>query len=248
MSLLERLPTPTVIAHRGASAHAPENTLTAFREAVAQGAHAIEMDAKLTQDGQVVLFHDMHLGRTAPGTARIRDTRLEDLRRLDASFGFPGGFPPTQIPTLDEVLAAIALPLNIELTNYNDRFDDLPERVAALIAAHQAQDRVWISSFNPVALVRFHRALPQVPLGYLVYPRPWSRLLYRVLAPYLPHQAFHPHFSLVTPAEVRRQHRAGRRVYVYTVNDPALMRRLVAWGVDGFFTDDPALALRTLAS
>lgn len=249
MSLLDTLPRPTVIAHRGASAYAPENTLEAFRLAVAQGAHAIELDAKLTHDQRVVIYHDMRLGRTAAGAARIRDTNLADLEQLDASQGFPGGYAPTHIPTLDVVLEAIAphLPINIELTNYNDLFDDLPQRVTELVTRYQATERVWFSSFNPIALHRIARLLPQVPRGFLVLPGSRGWLIYRTFAPFIPHQAVHPHVSSVTPALVRHHQRRGKRVYVYTVNSPSVMRRLFALQVDGIFTDDPVLAQRVIA-
>lgn len=244
MSLLEQLPRPAIIAHRGASAYAPENTLEAFRLAVAQGAHAIELDAKLTHDRRVVVFHDMRLGRTARGTARIRDVDLVDLEPLDASQGFAGGYAVTHIPTLDAVLAQLAgqIPINIELTNYNHLWDDLPQRVVELVLRFQATQRVWFSSFNPLALARVARLLPQVPRGFLVLPGARGRLIYRLFAPFIPHQVVHPHFSLVDAAWLRRLHRRGKQVFVYTVNDPWEMQRLFALGVDGIFTDDPVLA------
>ena len=248
MNLWDELPHPTIIAHRGASAYAPENTLEAFRLAIAQKAHAIELDAKLTHDKQVVIFHDQRLGRTAAGSARIRDVDLATLEALDASRGFAGGYAPTHIPTLAQVLAAIAphLPLNIELTNYDAPFDDLPQRVAELVERAQATQRVWFSSFNPIALHRIARRLPQVPRGFLVSPTARGRLTYRLFAPFISHQAVHPHASLVNVAWVWRHHRRGKRIFVYTVNRPAVMRRLFALGVDGIFTDDPLLAQRVL--
>ncbi len=249
MSLLEQLPRPAIIAHRGASAYAPENTLEAFRLAVEQGADAVELDAKLTHDQRVVVFHDMRLGRTAQGTARIRDLDWDKLASLDASRGFAGGYATTHIPTLDDVLEQVApaLPINIELTNYNRLWDDLPQQVAALVEQFQAVQRVWFSSFNPVALARIARLLPTVPRGFLVLPGVVGRLLYRVFAPVISHQAVHPHFSLVSPTWLRWVRRRGKRVYVYTVNDPQEMRRLFALGVDGLFTDDPPLARRVWA-
>ncbi len=249
MNLLDALPRPTIIAHRGASAYAPENTLAAFWLAVEQGAHAIELDAKLTHDGRVVVYHDQRLGRTAAGQARIRDVDLAELAALDASQGFPGGYPPTHIPTLDAVLEAVApkIPINIELTNYNALWDALPQRVAELVVRYEAVDRVWFSSFNPVALYRVARLLPQVPRGFLVLPGARGRLVYRLFAPLISHQALHPHVSAVHPALVRAQHRRGRRVFVYTVNSPPVMQRLRALQVDGIFTDDPLLARRVFA-
>lgn len=244
MSLLDQLPRPTIIAHRGSSAYAPENTLEAFRLAVDQGAHAIELDAKLTHDRQVVVFHDMHLGRTAEGTARIRDVNLADLESLNASRGFAGGYAATHIPTLDAVLEQVApqIPINIELTNYNHLWDDLPQRVVERVLRFQATQRVWFSSFNPLALFRVARLLPEVPRGFLILPGSRGRLIYHLFAPLISHQAVHPHLSLVDAAWLQRMHRRGKRVFVYTVNDPQEMQRLFTLGVDGIFTDDPILA------
>lgn len=249
MSIFEQLPRPTIIAHRGASAYAPENTLAAFRLAVTQGAHAIELDAKLTRDKRVVVFHDMRLGRTAQGSARIRDVDLADLGPLNASHGFAGGYAVTHIPTLDDVLAQLAkeIPINIELTNYNHLWDDLPQRVVELVLRFRATQQVWFSSFNPLALFRVARLLPEVPRGFLVLPRARGRLIYRLFAPWIDHQAVHPHFSLVDAAWLQRLRRRGKRVFVYTVNDPQEMQRLFALGVDGIFTDDPVLAQRIAA-
>ena len=248
MSLLDDLPHPTIIAHRGASAYAPENTLDAFRLAVTQKAHAIELDAKLTHDKRVVIFHDRRLGRTAAGNARIRDVDLAALETLNASRGFPNGYAPTHIPTLEQVLAAIAphLPINIELTNYDALFDDLPQRVAELVERAQATERVWFSSFNPIALHRIAQRLPQVPRGFLISPTARGRLTYRLFASFIPHQAVHPHASLVNPTLVQQHHHRGKHIFVYTVNSPTVMHRLFALDVDGIFTDDPPLAQRVL--
>jgi glycerophosphoryl diester phosphodiesterase len=149
----ENLPRPTVFAHRGASAYAPENTLAAFSLALRQEADGIELDAKLTKDGHVVVIHDPTVYRTTGAQGWVKDMTLAELRALDAGSHFDVAFKGEQIPTLDEVLSAVGRLafVNIELTNYVSPFDELPEKAARIVKKHNLADRVMFSSFNPVA-------------------------------------------------------------------------------------------------
>ncbi|MFN2146831.1 MAG: glycerophosphodiester phosphodiesterase, partial [Anaerolineales bacterium] len=118
---------PLVIAHRGASAFAPENTLSAFTLAVKQGADAIELDAKLTADGRVVVYHDLTLDRTTSGKGKLAEKSLAELKRLDAGSFMGQEFRGERIPTLDEVFETVGdtLLINVELTNYGSVLDRL---------------------------------------------------------------------------------------------------------------------------
>jgi glycerophosphoryl diester phosphodiesterase len=248
--MFAQLPIPTIIAHRGASAYAPENTLAAFELAVRQGADAIELDAKLTADGQVVVFHDQTLERTTGVHGRVSEKTLAELRHLDAGSHFDIAYKGEPIPTLDEVLEAVGgkIFINIELTNYTSLNDDLPQKVAEIVKKHRLSQWVMFSSFNPIALVRAHRYLPEVPLGLLSRPGragAWARSWLGFLIPY---QALHPYLEDTSQNLIERIHRRGCRVQVYTVNRPEDMRRLIQMGVDGIFTDDPLMARRVLAA
>ena len=238
----ESLPRPLIIAHRGASRYAPENTLASFRLAVSQHADAVELDAKLTRDGQIVVMHDDTIDRTTNGHGAVRQMDWAALQQVNA--GGKTDDAATGIPLLEDVLRAVAADVlvNIELTNYASRFDDLPYRVADLIERLGVVDRVWISSFNPVALRRFARRLPQVPTGFLVDPK--STWVFSVFRHFTPHRLVEPPLALVSEQAIRHWHAQGKRVMVYTVNDADDMRRLFAWGVDGIFTDDPPLAMQ----
>ena len=236
----ESLPRPLIIAHRGASHYAPENTLASFRLAVSQHADAVELDAKLTRDGYIVVMHDDTIDRTTGRHGAVREMDWQVLRGVNAG-GKPGD-AETTIPLLEDVLRAVASDVfvNIELTNYAARFDDLPYLVADMVKRLGVVDRVWVSSFNPVALRRFARRLPEVPVGFLVDPkRTW---VYPVFRHFVPHAIVEPHLSLVSEQAIRHWHAQGKAVMVYTVNDADDMRRLFSWGVDGIFTDDPPLA------
>lgn len=246
--MLADLPRPTIFAHRGASAYAPENTLAAFELAVRQKAHAIELDAKLCADGHVVVIHDPSLKRTTGADGLVRQTPLAALRELEAGAHFDISFQGEKIPTLAEVFENVGhkIFINVELTNYTSPRDNLPEKVCELVQKYGLSDCVLFSSFNPNALIRAHRVLPQVPLGLLTLAGTSGALARSLLGRLIPHQALHPELSDATAALIRRTQRSGRRVHVYTVNQRQDMRRLFSQGVDGIFTDDPLLALQEL--
>ncbi len=246
--MLKALPRPAIFAHRGASAHAPENTLAAFELALQQGADGIELDVKLTADGHVVVFHDARLERTTDGAGRLAGKTLAELRSLDAGRFFSERFRGEKIPLLEEVFEVIgkrAL-LNIELTNYTTPQDDLVARVCALVRRHALQENVLFSSFLPFNLSRAARLLPQVPRGLLAlrgWAGAWARSFGFAFGDYA---ALHPHVADVNAQQVQRVHRLKRRIHVWTVNRAEDLQRLQAWGVDGIFTDDPLLARRAL--
>lgn len=248
--MYSNLPRPTIFAHRGASAYAPENTLAAFSLALRQESDGIELDAKLSKDGHVVVIHDSTVYRTTGVHGRVRDMTLAELRTLDAGSHFDIAFKGEQIPTLDEVLSAVGRLafVNIELTNYANPFDELPEKAARVVRKHNLTDRVMFSSFNPVALRRVKRLLPNVPIGMLAFPGSkggWQRA--RLMESLLHYEALHPEAGDVNPGLVERLHNKGKRVHVYTVNTAEDMRRLFRLGVDGIFTDDPVLAREVLS-
>ena len=244
------IPRPSIFAHRGSKAHAPENTLAAFELAITHKADAIELDVKLCADGHVVVMHDNTVDRTTDGTGPVRRLPLRALKELDAGSYFDFAFRGEPIPTLDEVLEAVGkrIPINIELTNYAAPTDALPAKVAELVTRHGLEKQVMFSSFNPLALLRARRYLPKVPVGLLGLDGiagAWTRTR---LADLIPHEALHPWVGDVDESLVKRTHAGGRRLHVYTVNDPEQMRNLYSWGTDGIFTDDPLLARQTLAA
>lgn len=248
--MLDQLSKPTIFAHRGSSAHAPENTLAAFELAIRHGADAIELDAKLTADGHVVVIHDQTVDRTTDGTGKVRELTLAQLRELDAGSYFDIAFRREPIPTLEQVFQAVGygIFINVELTNYASPTDPLPEKVASLVRKFGLEKRVLFSSFNPLALVRIRRLLPEVPIGLLALPGldgAWARSWLGTL---VPHQCLHPELGDVKPSLVKRVQRSGRKIFVYTVNQVEAMQRLFTWNVDGIFTDDPVLARQVLAT
>jgi glycerophosphoryl diester phosphodiesterase len=244
--MLETLPRPTVFAHRGASAHAPENTLAAFELALAQGADGIELDAKLSADGHVVVIHDATVDRTTDRQGRVKDMSLTELRSLDAGGFFAEQYRGEKVPTLEEVFEVLGkrMFLNVELTNYNTPGDYLVESVCMLVKKCGLQKQVLFSSFFTSNLSKARGLLPEVPLGLLAFNGllgAWARSFGFAFGRY---QALHPNLKDVTPQQVQRVHRLKRRVHVWTVNTAEDMRRLFNWDVDAIFTDDPQLAIQ----
>lgn len=244
--MLNTLPSPTIFAHRGASAHAPENTLAAFELAVEQGADGIELDVKLTADGRVVVIHDATVDRTTGTQGRVKDMMLDELRALGAGSFFSPDFKNEKIPTLEEVFKAVGQKtfINVELTNYNTPRDHLVESVCMLVKQFGLQDRVMFSSFIASNLSKSRSYLPDVPTGLLALGGvfgAWHRSFGFAFGKY---DALHPNIKDATQQQIYFVHRLNRRAHVWTVNGEDEMRRLFKWGVDAIFTDDPQLAVK----
>ena len=240
---------PTIFAHRGASAFAPENTLAAFKHAIELHADGIELDAKLTADGQVVVIHDDTVDRTTNGTGRVDLLTLAELQRLDAGTKFSPKFALEKIPSLEEVFETIGqkIFIDIELKNYSSPTDELPDKVAALVKKYQLEDTVLLSSFNLIALIRARKLLPKIPLGFITIPGFADLTIRTRLLRFGPLFALHPYYTDVSPYLIQSAHQSKCRIIPYTVNQPDLIRKLINAGVDGIFTDDPLLAIKLLS-
>ena len=228
---------PKIIAHRGASAHAPENTIAAFQLALEQGADGIELDVMLSKDGKLVVIHDDRVDRTTDGKGLVREMTLVELKSLNAGDG-------QRIPTLSEVFEKFGgrFIINVELKNYSSVFDRLPVEVAKLVKEYQLEETVIISSFNPFNLPRFHKKLPGVALGLLTNVNTAKKWIWRLFE----YDALHPHYSDVDQVLVAALHRRNRKVNVWTVDDPAEIKRLAALDVDSIITNDPKAAREVL--
>ena len=246
--MLERFPRRMVFAHRGASAYAPENTLAAFELAIRQGAPGIELDAKLSADGQVIVIHDPTLERTTGVQGKVSHFSLAQLQELDAGSFFSTRFQGEKIPTLEAVFEAVGkqILINVELTNYTTPGDPLVEEVVSLVQRMARIDQVLFSSFHPSNLIRVRRLLPRVPLGLLALQGSCGGLARSFLNRFIPHDSLHPYHTDVNPSLTKSAHARGKKVYTWTVNDPLEMYRVFAAGADGIFTDDPVNALQVI--
>jgi glycerophosphoryl diester phosphodiesterase len=238
---------PSVIAHRGDKTHAPENTLAAFKLAAEKGADAIELDVKLTADGEVIVLHDQTVDRTTNGNGKVTQLQFKTVRGLDAGIKFSEMFRGEHIPLLGEVFETVGkrLHINIELANYATPGDPLVSKVVDLVKKHGLQNRMLFSSFFAGNLRKARLLLPEVPRGLLCIPGfvgSWGRT-FTWRGDYF---ALHPNRIDITQGMVDRVHAAGKRVNVWTVNAEEDLKKMIGFGVDGIFTDDPELALRLL--
>jgi len=218
------------IAHRGASLDAPENTLEAFRLAVAQGADMIETDLHLTRDGQVPLYHDDKLDDCAMG-----DLTLADVRARAPS-----------VPTLEESLDLVGdqIPFNLELKHPKGcEYEGLEARVLDEIRTRGLVADTLFSSFHQPSLARIRELEPDAHIGLLV---PWNNETdIEECATRVGAEAVHLPRLLTTEEQIGQLRASGFRVCVYTVDDPDDQERLLGWGIDGIFTNAPA-RLRSL--
>ncbi|HEX9017581.1 MAG TPA: glycerophosphodiester phosphodiesterase family protein, partial [Anaerolineaceae bacterium] len=186
--------------------------------------------------------------RTTGEHGVVRQMTLAQLKALDAGSFFDSSFAGEAIPTLEEVLTEISprALINVEITNYTSVWDALPERIADLVIHYHLQDQIIFSSFHPLNLIRIRRRLPETPAALLTQEGSagrWSRgWLGRLFA----REYLHPYYTDVNEASLAEEHHRGRRVNVWTVDDPEAMRRLFKMGIDGIITDDPLLARRVM--
>lgn len=223
---------PQVIAHRGASAYRPENTLAAYELAVAQRADMIEVDLHRTRDGEVVIVHDAELGRIG-GRGEVADVSLAEVRSLDAGAGH-------RVPTLEELLDGFGarIPLNLELKqSTRGAYEGLPGLAAAGVRRRGLLGRTLFSSFYDPVLAELRRDEPDARIALLLSRQAPQRWVERAHA--LSAEAVNPELPLVDRAFVERAHGEGLAVYVFTVDPLDEMRRLLEYGVDGLFTNVP---------
>jgi glycerophosphoryl diester phosphodiesterase len=229
------------IAHRGASAAAPPNTLAAFDVAVQLGADGIEFDVRLCADGVPVVIHNGTVDATTDGSGAVADMTLSELKRLDAGSWFDPAFAGERIPALTEVLEALGgrMLLNVELKGGSLLNDRLERAVANAIEVYDLAEHVHLSSFNPLILRRLQGHAPHLSTGLLCTSPAWLKAaIGRAVAPQ-GLAALHPHHTLVDEGYVHWARQHGYRIYVWTVDDPTEMRRLIRAGVDGIITNVP---------
>jgi glycerophosphoryl diester phosphodiesterase len=234
-----------VIGHRGAAAHAPENTLAGLRRARALGCRWVEFDVRLTVDDELILLHDERLERTTSGRGKAAAQPLAAIRACDAGAWFAPCFAGERVPTLAQAIAVLAeegLGANVEIKAARGRAGPTGAATADLLS------RLWpprlpaplISSFLPEALAAARDRAPAIARGLLVgaVPRGWRARAERLGCVSI--NADHRRLRPATVVEIRQ---FGYSVLAYTVNDAARARQLFDWGVASVFSDVPDLIL-----
>jgi glycerophosphoryl diester phosphodiesterase len=227
---------PLVIAHRGASAERPENTLAAFRRAIAVGADGIELDVQMTGNGVPVVFHDETLRRLTGAAGRLEARSWAELARLRVR-------GDEKIPRLSDALRLTRdrIVVQIELKG---GVGVAP--VVAVVNATRARDHVILASFSPTLVRTAARLAPAVPRMLISRGRIPAASLAQRLASVHAGGLSVDHRAVRSARWVRYFQVRGFAVWCWTVNDPVAMRRLARWGVNGILTDNPALLRRVV--
>jgi glycerophosphoryl diester phosphodiesterase len=228
---------PWIIAHRGASGHAPENTLAAFEQAVALGAQFIETDLHLTRDARFVAIHDKTLDRTTNGHGEVRNFTLAELRKLDAGMWFDRSFMEQRIPTLEDVLAfALKHDVVFYLEIKYEAAWGMHHALAAALQGTENASRTIVISFDPSTLASLRRLNASIMMGLLV-EEPKPGMVQEAVGAGA--RQICPRWDLVTRELVEEAHRSDLHVVTWTVNEADKMRTAIEVGVDGIMTDVP---------
>ena len=232
------------VAHRGASAYAPENTLAAVRVAVDAGCYLVEVDVQRTRDGVLVLMHDTDLERTTGRRVAVADVTHEELRRLDAGSWFSQVYAGERVPTLDELLDTLEgsrTGLLLEVKRPDLHPGIAVDAARCLRARAFPVDRVVVQSFDHRVMRQLSRYAPELTVGLLGHP-PVRRL--RELARWAAY--VNPHHRRATGSYVAAVQAAGMRSLVWTADRDADLHRALAMGVDGVISNRPDALLRIL--
>ena len=231
-----------IYAHRGASGHAPENTLEAFRLAMEMGADGFELDVHMSKDGELVVIHDETLDRTTNGTGLVRDYTLAQLRQLKAGAGM-AAYPDAKIPTLAEVFGLIRDThhiVNVEIKTDEWFYPQIEEKCLELAREMGVEERIIYSSFNHFTLMKLRKLKPDVKLGMLfgdIMLRPWE------YAQPLQVDFLHPmKMNIYVPQFAEDAREAGYGINMWTINDEETIRLCLEKDV-GIITNYPDLAV-----
>lgn len=238
-------PPPLVIADRGASADAPEHTIAGFELALEQGADGIRLDVRLSADHHPVLARDFSLERTTDGSGPVHAHSMRELKRLDAGGWRGPGFRGQRIQTLAEMLERFRGRSRfwIEVPAGSATYPDIEERIVSTLEIYDVLGQTVVQSAEPMVLDRMRSLNREIALGLVVARAPLDA---QILAGGSLH-ALCPSADMATEEALRRIGRSGLATYVWTVDEPARMDRLIEWGASGIVTGRPGLLRARLA-
>ncbi len=230
-----------IFAHRGYSALYPENTMLAFKQALAAGADGIELDVQLTKDGVVVICHDEDIARTSTGDGLIKEYTYEELQR----YNFANGNPEVneKIPTLADYLDWVKetdLLTNIELKTNVFEYDGLVEKVLALVEERGLTDKIIYSSFNHQTIATLMKLKPEALCGFLTDCKLLNPEEYCTKHGV---GCYHPNYLSVTKETVTECHKRNILVHPYTINEEETIKQFLAWQIDIIITNEVELAV-----
>ena len=229
-----------IIAHRGAAGKAPENTMAAIRQAINDNAHWVEIDVQETKDGEVVVIHDSDFMKISNVPTKVWEGTLDELRQIDIGSWYDPKFSEERIPTLEEVLleAKGKAKVLIELKYYGHD-EQLEQRVIDVVEKVGMSQSVALMALKLEGVKKAHALRPEWETGLLLSKAigDISKLDVDFLA---------INMGMMKPNFVRRAHKVGKKVYIWTANDPVSMTSMISLGVDGIITDEPAMAQNVL--
>ncbi|NOY38228.1 MAG: glycerophosphodiester phosphodiesterase [Chlorobi bacterium] len=236
-----------VIAHRGGSYNAPENTLAAFRKAMEMGADMIEIDVEQTKDSVVIVMHDKTVDRTTDGSGPVDSLRYRYIKTLDAGNWFDKRFKGEKVPTLDEVLKLIdgKVKLLIEIKDGSERYPGIERRTVKAVRQYRACSWVIVQSFNIKAIERVKALDPEIKTFYLlgrnfkIFYQTFMENKSRPDPPVFDFDGIAAHYSVLDAASVNNIKQSGLGIFCWTVDDIATMKKMMDAGVDGVITDAP---------
>lgn len=224
---------PLLIAHRGERRLSPENTITACRLALQQGATGLEVDLRQCADGKLVVFHDSSLKRNFGLSRPVRDCSFDELKQLT----FRGDYQyDDRICSLREFLAVFknTVPINLDLKGSVFRRNSMELVLVDIVREFDLYEQVWMSSFNPMIIKRLKAIDRKIRTGYL-FQNP--TMLHEVIDRGLNSDAWHPHFKNVNQRLINKARRLGKEIYVWTVNDETILNKVLSFEVEGIITD-----------
>lgn len=237
------------VAHRGASAYAPEHTIPSYRSGIRSGADYIEIDLQMTKDGEIIAMHDETVNRTTNGVGKVSALTLAEIKQLDAGSWFNelhpiyarDEFANEKVPTLREIFEMfgddIQYMLETKAPEYNP---GLEEKMLELVEEFRLADQVAVQSFSKSSLVKIHKLNPDIDLFQLVWYNTSAFISNSALKEIKQYATgISPNFQKISPAYVQKAKNAGLLVFPYTVNYQVNMDKAISWGVDGLHTDYP---------
>ena len=229
-----------VLAHRGFSGAFPQNTMLAFREAEKTGCSGIELDVQMTKDGQLVIIHDEFIDDVTDGKGLVRDYTYEELSKFNAAAKWNGAFGFQKIPTFEEYCAWVKntnLVTNVELKNSIYYYMGLEEKVVETIHRFGLEERIFISSFNHMSLLKVRQLDSTLQLGALVENGGIGNPGYYCKTFGI--DCYHPGIEGLTREAVENCKKYGIKVNVWTVNQMNDLKNITCWGCDGIITNYP---------
>lgn len=234
-----------IIAHRGASGYAPENTIAAMDIAINQGCDGIELDVQLTKDEVVIVHHDWTFDRTTSGSGEVKDLTYEEIKTFDAGSWFSKDFKGEKVPTLEDVVRHLPkdLLLNVEIKSRSFDSRGLEKKVVEILEKNERIENTIISSFNHTCLKKVQELNPEIKLGILYEAHMLNPINYFDSTD-LNLYSVHPCNYYLIEDFVKEIHHRGMKIYTWTVNDEKSKQRLENLGVEGIITNYPDLKLK----